>query len=471
MKKQQKERENLIEKLQCQYHFKTLKDTEEIWAYDEARGVYASNGEVIIKARLEHDMGPQLTNHDVEEFLGHIRRATYFDRSSFNPDIEWLGCSDRMLNLRTGQTASFSPDFLNTTRIPVKYSDVYATGPAADFFRLIERRNTIYFNCQCPKIISFLYDIVEAEDVEFILDFVAYCLWRDYKYAIWNLCVGYGLNGKSVLFNLVERFLGKENTSSESLERLLNERFAPALLYQKLANIDADVSGDILIKNTGKIKKLTGNDEYPGEFKYKTPFKFRNFAKLFNSCNEIPQTVDTTDAFFRRLRIVNFTQQFLAERDDPHILEKLSTEEELSGLLHEVLGRLPRIIRQGIRPNTNETMQETYEKYVRGSNPTKYFRDKALRLTNNPEDIASKDIMYDSFLLFCQANKITPETEQSFSRKLTDMGFEYKRVKRNKKRDYYWVGVQIVDWKAVEDSEQQTLNDLTVEQRGKLEWE
>ena len=70
----------------------------------------------------------------------------------------------------------------------------------------------------------------------------------------------------------------------------------------------------------------------------------------------------------------------------------------------------------------------------------------------------------------CHANKIATETEQSFSRKLSDMGFEYKRVKRNKKRDYYWVGVQIVDWKRVEDSQQQTLTDLTVEQLEKLDW-
>ena len=95
---------------------------------------------------------------------------------------------------------------------------------------------------------------MQQPNVELILDFMAYCLWRDYKYANWLLCVGYGNNGKSVILNLIERFLGKQNTSSESLERLLNERFAVANLYQKLANIDADVSGDILIKNTGVIK-------------------------------------------------------------------------------------------------------------------------------------------------------------------------------------------------------------------------
>jgi putative DNA primase/helicase len=337
-----------------------------------------------------------------------------------------------MLNLRTGQTAVFSPDFLNTTYMPVKYSD----------------------GAQCPKIMKFLHDIVEPEDVELILDFIAYCLWRDYKYANWLLCVGYGHNGKSVLLNLIERFLGKHNTSSESLERLLNKQFAPAGLYQKLANIDADVSGDILIKNTGIIKKLTGNDESPAEFKYKTPFKFRNFAKLIFSCNEIPQTTDMTDAFFRRLVIVNFTQQFLAEKDDPHILDKLCTEEEFSGLLNEALKRLPRIISQGIRPTTNETMRETYEKYISGSSPVQYFREKALTLTGATGQKVTKDLMYDSYRNFCRAKKIAPESEQSFSRKLSALGFETKQYRKGDgKRVWCWLDVIIQDWKAIEDKE------------------
>jgi P4 family phage/plasmid primase-like protien len=457
-KKEKEERQGKLQdlknELECKYYFKTLKDTEEIWYYDEARGVYVSNGEVIIKASLESAVGPELTNNDVNEFLGHIQRSSYFD-------IEWIGCADRMLNLRTGQTVPFSPEFLNTVRIPVKYSDGYATGLAADFFRLVERRNFYFVNCQFPKIMKFLYDIVEPDDVELLLDFMAYCLWRDYKYANWLLFNGYGHNGKSILLNLIEKFLGKENTSSESLERLLNERFAPASLYQKLANIDADVSGDILIKNTGVIKKLTGNDESPGEFKYKTPFKFRNFAKLIFSCNEIPKTDDTTDAYFRRLIIINFTRQFLAEKDDPHILDKIATEEEFSGLLHELLGRLPRIIRQGIRPTTNETMAETYEKYIRSTNPVGYFCEQALTFVDATGKRISKQQMYESYSLFCSAKKIAPESEWSFSRELTSMGYEYKQFKKDGKKISCWVNVGLREWKAIEDKEQQTLPELT----------
>lgn len=120
------------------------------------------------------------------------------------------------------------------------------------------------------------------------------------------LLVGKGLNGKSILLRLVERFLGRDNVSGETLQRLLKEKFSVANLFKKMANVDADVSHDIIFNNTGVLKKLTGNDLHIGEHKYKKPFKFPNHAKLFFSCNKIPET--DTDAFFRRILQINFTK-------------------------------------------------------------------------------------------------------------------------------------------------------------------
>ena len=109
-----------------------------------------------------------------------------------------------------------------------------------------------------------------------------------------------------------------------------------ANLFQKMVNVDADVSADVIFNNTGIIKKLTGNDLHAGEFKYKKPFAFRNYAKLIFSCNKIPDTEDYTDAFFRRILIINFTQQFFGEKDDPDLIDKLCTEDEFSGLLYSL---------------------------------------------------------------------------------------------------------------------------------------
>jgi phage/plasmid-associated DNA primase len=114
---------------------------------------------------------------------------------------------------------------------------------------------------------KFLYEIMNPEDVDLFLDFLAYCLYREYKYNFWMLLVGKGLNGKSILLTLVERFLGRDNVSGETLHRLLKERFSVANLFQKMANVDADVSYDTIFNNTGVLKKLTGNDLHIGEHK------------------------------------------------------------------------------------------------------------------------------------------------------------------------------------------------------------
>ena len=249
----------------------------------------------------------------------------YTDREAFDPSIEWLACTNCMINLLTGDTEEFGPAFMCTAQIPVIYDPNYATGQIADFFRLVE-------DCR-GEIIKFLYGIMGPEDVDIFLDFLTYCLWRSYKYNFWMLFNGAGFNGKSILLDLIGRFLGTTNVSAEPLDRLLHDRFSIANIYQMLANVDADISADVVFNNTGILKKLTGNDMHIGEFKFKKPFKFRNYAKLIFACNKIPETEDLTDAFLRRVIIINFTRQFFGEKEDPHLIDKLCTKEEFTILL------------------------------------------------------------------------------------------------------------------------------------------
>ena len=220
------------------------------------------------------------------------------------------------------------------------------------------------------------------------------------------------------------RFLGKDNVSGETLDRLLHEKFAVANLFQKMLNVDADMSPDIIFNNTGLIKKLTGNDLHTGEFKYKKPFAFRNYAKLIFSCNKIPETED--------------------------LIDRLCTEEEFSGLLYELLCRLPRILREGIRKVTNEGMAETYVKYTRGSNPVKYFVERSLEIA--VESKVTKEELFDQYEKFCHGYGLAPESPQSFSRKLKDnFRFDVKRVRIKGEPVYCWMGVRVRDWQKEED--------------------
>lgn len=183
------------------------------------------------------------------------------------------------------------------------------------------------------------------------------------------------------------------------------------------------------------------------EEKFKPPFKFVNYAKLIFSCNKIPETEDQTDAFFRRLIIINLTTQFFGDKEDFDLIQKLTTDEELTILLHEILSRVPRILGEGLRKTTNERIAETYGKYTKGSNPVKAFYEKAI----GPEvgGRIPKMEMLEHYHKFCREFGLTPESDQSFSRKLSeDFRLKIKRFRLGSERVYRWLDVKLRNWTA-----------------------
>src|SRR5215204_229975 len=205
------------------YNLKTLKDTDDIWYYNEGLGIFVNGAEPIIKTKLEDVFGDYerdsegniisnpITIREVNECIARIKRRTYIDRSDFDPDISWIACEDCMINLLTGEIGAFNPKFMTTVYVPVKCF-MYECNPLA---KALKRYSS------CPKIVKFLHEIMAPDDVEVVLDFIAYCLWREYKFHNWILFNGSGQNGKSTLLRLIERFLGSHNVSSESLQRIL----------------------------------------------------------------------------------------------------------------------------------------------------------------------------------------------------------------------------------------------------------
>ena len=168
-----------------------------------------------------------------------------------------------------------------------------------------------------------------------------------------------------------------------------------------------------------------------------------------------------SDAFFRRLIIINVTSQFLGDKDNPNLIDELTTDKELSGLLYECLIRLPRVLQKGIRPTTNEILRQTFDKYSMSTNPTKHFFDRAI--INEVGSNIPKRSMYESYALFCRDNKLSPVSEQSFSREMTKItkDLSYGNVDRltiDGKQERCYIDVKIVNWKAVEDEAQTTLN-------------
>jgi len=404
------------------YTFATMKDTDEIYYYDSDKGIYVKGGEIFIKKELAA-MHAYIPSHQVKEIINTIKSKTYIDRKEFDSNIEWLACKDCMINLKTGEIKPHLPDFMTAIQIPVSY-------------RMSFDSQNNQFSCQ--RIMKFLNEIVsDRRDIDTILDFLALALWREMKYHKLLLLEGNGRNGKGTLCKVITRLFGYENVSSESLDQLLNGRFSSSQLNGKLVNIDADISKEIS-KKLGMLKKLTGNDQISAEEKFKASFNFVNHAKLILVTNELPEIKEDTIAIFSRLLIINFSKTFI-KNANPNLIDELTTEEELSGLLQILLKRLPRVFKTGISYSKSI---ESLEQYQLRMNHVKYFADTYLEKVS--ECKIKKEIVYIKFKEYCYKNKITPKPENKFSQDMRKIGFEYRQLRTGSSfRSYYWINLRM----------------------------
>lgn len=155
--------------------------------------------------------------------------------------------------------------------------------------------------------------------------------------------------------------IGRSNCSHRSLQDLDTNRFALADLYGKFVNIFGDLKSTKLAE-TGNFKVMAAGDAVTAEHKFAQPFNFRNYAKLIFSANLIPESDDKTDAFYRRWVIINFDNRFIDGKEDAALTQKLTTPEELSGLLNLALTGLHGLIRNGgFHNKTIDQVKQEYE--------------------------------------------------------------------------------------------------------------
>ncbi len=215
---------------------------------------------------------------------------------------------------------------------------------------------------ECPLIDEFFAEIADPADVPLLYEIVGYCLQPGYPLHKATALTGAGDNGKTTYLNLITRFLGEPNTAHVPLQSLDSNRFAAADLFRKKANVCGDLSIEDL-HSTGQFKKLTGEDMVRCERKFGEPFAFRNRAKLIFSTNSLPHTDDDTDAFYGRWLLPVTPNSFPpgSLKRDENKLSKISSAQELSGLLNAALTAFNQVIKRGCftgASNAAETRQK-----------------------------------------------------------------------------------------------------------------
>jgi len=377
--------------------FLTLNDTKQVLWYDHPSGIYQFGGETVIEEFAQMwlsklGLEAKATTNYMNQVIGYIQRETYIDREQLNANPNIIVVKNGVIDLSTGKIQKHDKSYKATIAIPITYDA----------------------EAKCPRIDKFIGEIVEEKDIPLLHEIPAWCLTPYSGIQRLVILLGEGANGKTVYLEMVRRFLGRNNCTAYSLQSLTTNRFAIAGLFGKLANISPELPSNVL-KQAGPLKTLTGGDTIEGEKKYKDSFNFINTAKMIFATNTPPEISEDTLAVWRRFVVVDFPFMFKGKAADKNLLSKVTTEQELSGLLNKVLEGLKRLkVNEDF--TYSQSVEDTRSKYILASNPAVAFMDNYCEF-----DVwarITKEELYQAFMRFCEDNKLPGIAKKAFGHKI-----------------------------------------------------
>lgn len=397
------------------YHIKTIGERiRDIFIYKDGIYVLGLNN---IKAEIQEILEELTTTTNKNNIIEMIKDSTLADLEDFNVNKNFINLNNGIFNIKNKEFMPHSPEYLFFTKVPVNYN----------------------VNAMCPVISNFLNEIL-PEDQKIILEWFGFCLYRNYFIKKAIIFVGEKDTGKSTLIKLFERFIGKENVSGISLQKIVSDKFASSHLYNKHINVYDDLSFSD-INDNGLFKIATGGGIISGEKKFGEQFQFQNFAKLTFACNKIPDVKDTNDdAYFSRWIIVPFLAEIT--RVDKFLTDKMTTKEELSGLLNLALFGLSEILRKQDFSYGKTPEEVKKEMLLSGSMVANFVKDC---LEEETGAWVSKDAMYEECARYAKFYNLPIVDKKFLGRKLPNhSGYIIDGTKAiDKKQIQGWRNVKI----------------------------
>ncbi len=415
----------IAQSLVKEYSIKTINGTRKRELYLYRDGIYVQ-GENFVRSHIQTILQEQTSNHYLNEIIERVKGSTLINREDFEVNKNLINLNNGVLNIETMQLAPHNPQFLFMQKIPVDYN------PEAT----------------CPEINKFLEDTVGVHYVPIIYEIFGYILYRSYFIKKAVIFYGERDTGKTTLLKLMGQFTGKDNVSGVSLQKLTSDKFAAAHFYQKNVNIFDDLSSEA-INDTGALKIATGYGLITGEYKFGDQFQFINYAKLIFACNKIPNVKDLDDeAYFSRWIVIFFGKT--VERPDKFLIDKITSKEELSGLLNLALGGLRGLI-QNQDFSYKKTPEEIKIEMMRSSSTMANFAYDHLRSAQ--DEWISKQELYDKYAGYARKKGLAIDTINFFGKHLRknasyindSRGSVPDPITKNPKQVTGWRNVKYVD--------------------------
>ncbi len=339
------------------------------------------------------------------------------DESAFIGSPLILNVQNGALELRTGQLLPHKRADLLTYCLDVAYN------PEA----------------VCPTWRRFVSEVFDDDDdlIDYVQRAVGYTITGSTVEQVLFVLYGAGANGKTTFVEPLMRLLGPlaqaarfESFLTRSGDQIPNDiaRMRGARL------VTAMEAGEGRRFSEALLKQLTGGDTVTARFMRGEWFDFKPKFKLWLAANHRPRVTDTSEAFWRRVRLIPFNVTFTPNQRDRELGRRLG--QELPGILAWAVQGCRNYFAGGLG-NCAAVEQHTQE-YRDAEDVLSEFVHTRCNL--DAEETISKKDLYARYKTWADENGEKALTQSAFSRRLRE-SCPAVDSKRQAGGVHVWIGI------------------------------
>ena len=279
----------------------------------------------------------------------------------------------------------------------------------------------------CPRWLQFLDEVLVKEDgrkpdgelVALFQEYIGYTLTIETRYEAMLWLSGKGANGKSTATKVVNALLGP---LALKLDFSALGRPDASYYLARLGGARVVFSTEAATKTGEEIlKQLVSGEPLSARPIRGEPITIYPVAKVIWAMNDKPDIKDTSDGFWRRLRLVPFYRQFAEHEKDTRLADRLLGE--LPGILNWALDGLRRLRANG-RFTDAAAVREAVTEYRTEQNDVALWLNErttcALAAALRPADARTKgrEAFHDYLQWAKEINRQKTLTETAFGKEL-----------------------------------------------------
>ena len=368
--------------------------------------------------QIEKSVSYLLSKRGKENMLSEAQHLLPISESQLDTDDYLLNTASGVLDLKNGKILKWDKEFYMSKNINIELDK-----------KVPER------------FVKFMNDIYQGnvELIKYVCNIFAYCLTGDIGEQEMYFFVGDGANGKSVLFELMNKIL-QDYSRTASADLLLDKAVQTnckselALLKGVRCIFLTELDPNQKLKMS-MIKNMTGGNEVVACFKYKNEFTYHPKYKVMLATNHMPHINEDDNGSWRRVKKIDHLRVFTKDEQDKRLIDKLY--DERGAILNLLFHLCPVVIKDGLKaPNCVEMSVNTFR------SSEDILAKWLMENTEKTSEGAFANVLFENFRQYCLENNeqywYKNATTTWFGRRL---GNKFEKITNNGKK--YYIGVKL----------------------------